>query len=306
MTERDEKSKIEKRLDIARGVFGIAIAICALITIMLFGANMDTANLPGSNIKIAVHDAEPKKGQMKAVLDGFLLETPIGLGTDTACTNFVSVATTAAETTSAETTAPTTTLDSTLALTSGRLCMSSVEGKELGSQDEGETWNSGWVSALDCPRTVDTGKCAPFSAWGPLSIFGMLTFGLSAIQTLLFTAHSGVALAGGDLSLASARKLIQDKSSRVVLGLVIVWGVLGFGLSVWAAFSFQSMCDKLDTGLGRIVQTTLETSESPGSPACATRGCESSFLYLFMTYAIAVVWSTIPYVLVWFGVLESA
>ena len=288
MTERDEKSKIEKRLDIARGVFGIAIAICALITIMLFGANMDTANLPGSNIKIAVHDAEPKKGQMKAVLDGFLLETPIGLGTDTECTNFVS------------------TLDSTLDLTGGSLCMSSVEGKELGSQDEGETWNSGWVSALDCPRTVDTGKCAPFSAWGPLSIFGMLTFGLSAIQTLLFTAHSGVALAGGDLSLASARKLIQDKSSRVVLGLVIVWGVLGFGLSVWAAFSFQSMCDKLDTGLGRIVQTTLETSESPGSPACATRGCESSFLYLFMTYAIAVVWSTIPYVLVWFGVLESA
>jgi hypothetical protein len=291
MTERDEKSKIEKRLDIARGVFGIAIAICALITIMLFGANMDTANLPGSNIKIALHEHEPKEGQMKAVLDGFLLEHPIGASTSTECTNFVS----------ADADATTLTLSG-----SKQLCMSSVEGKETDPQEKGKPWSSGWVSALDCPRTIDTGKCAPFSAWGPLAIFGMLTFGLSAIQTILFTAHSGVALAGGEMSLASARKLVQDQSSRVVLGLVIVWGLLGFGLSIWAAFSFQSMCDKLDTGLGRIVQTTLETSDSPGAPACATSGCESSFLYFFMTYAIAVVWSSIPYVLVWFGVLESA
>ena len=84
-----------------------------------------------------------------------------------------------------------------------------------------------------------------------------------------------------------------------MLGLVIVWGVLGFGLSVWAAFSFQTMCDKLDTGLGRIVQTAAE--DTTGKPACATSGCESSFLYLCMTYAIAVVWSTVPYCvgLVW-------
>ena len=294
MAERDEKSKIEKRLDIARGVFGIAIAICALVTIMLFGANMDTANLPGSNLKIAVHEHEPKKGQMKAVLDGFLLENPIGVGTSTECTNFLSASDSAA----------TPTL--TLSANSKQLCMSSVEGKETDPQEQDKPWTSGWVSALDCPRTIDTGKCAPFSAWGPLAIFGMLTFGLSAIQTLLFTAHSGVALAGGEVSLASARKLVQDKSSRAVLGLVIVWGVLGFGLSVWAAFSFQSMCDKLDTGLGRIVQTTTEASSDLGAPACATSGCESSFLYFFMTYAIAVVWSSIPYVLVWFGVLESA
>ena len=292
MTERDEKSNIEKRLNIARGVFGIAIAICALITILLFGANMDTANLPGSNLKIAVHLAEPKKGQMKAVLDGFLLETPdIVTPTDT-CTNFVRADSTVAS-------ATTLTLSPT-----NRLCMSSVEGKETDPQVLGEPWSSGWVSALDCPRTIDTGKCAPFSAWGPLSIFGMLTFGLSAIQTLLFTAHSGVALTGGELSLAAARKLVQDKSSRSMLGLVIVWGVLGFGLFVWAAFSFQTMCDKLDTGLGRIVQTAAE--DTTGKPACATSGCESSFLYLCMTYAIAVVWSTVPSVLVWFGVLESA
>jgi hypothetical protein len=282
----EEKTKIEKRLDIARGVFGIAIAICALTTILLFGANMDTANLPGSNIKIDVYTAGPKKGQMKAVLEGFLLEAPIMNGASPVCTNFVSTDST------------------TLNLSGGNLCMSSVEGKETDPQEIGEPWNSGWVSALDCPRTIDTGKCAPFNAWGALSIFGMLTFGLSAIQTLLFTAHSGVALAGGELSLAAARKLVQDKSSRTMLGLVIVWGVLGFGLYVWAAFSFQTMCDKLDTGLGRIVQTT--ESDVVGSAACATSGCESSFLYLSMTYALAVVWSSIPYVLVWFGVLESA
>ena len=281
MTDREEKTKIEKRLDIARGVVGIAIAICALTTVLLFGANMDTANLPGSNIKIDVHTVEPKMGQMKTVLDGFLLETPTAVGTATACTNFVH----------------------SVPASGTHLCMSSVEGKETAPQEIGQPWNSGWVSALDCPRTVDTGKCAPFSAWGPLSIFGMLTFGLYAIQTLLFTAHSGVALTGGTLSLTTARKLLQDKSSRAMLGLVIVWGVIGFGLCVWAAFSFQNMCDKLDTGLGRIVQTSA--NDTTGTSACATSGCESSFLYLFMTYAIALVWSSIPYVLVWFGVLES-
>lgn len=289
MTDKDDKTKVEKRLDIARGVFGIAIAICALITVLLFGANMDTANLPGSNIKIAVYSASdsPKKGQMKAVLDGFLLEVPTASGTATACSNFVASS------------------EAEEGFSGNKLCMSSVEGKEIEPQEEGHPWNSGWVSALDCPRTVDTGTCAPFRAWGPLSVFGMLTFGLYAIQTLLFTAHSGVALAGGDLSLARARKLVQDKSSRVMLGLIITWGVVGFGLFVWAAFSFQNMCDKLDTGLGRIVQTSDDAS-LPGVAACATSGCESSFVYLFMTYAIALVWSSIPNVLVWFGILESA
>ncbi len=297
MTDRDEKTKIEKRLDIARGVVGIAIAICALTTVLLFGANMDTANLPGSNIKIDVHTDEPKMGQMIAVLDGFLLETPTADGTATACTNFVQNVPTGG-------TADANKLTIAVTTPKQEVCMSSVEGKETAPQETDKPWNSGWVSALDCPRTVDTGKCAPFSAWGPLSIFGMLTFGLYAIQTLLFTAHSGVALTDGILSLAATRKLLQDKSSRAMLGLVIVWGVLGFGLCVWAAFSFQNMCDKLDTGLGRIVQTSA--NDTTGTPACATSGCESSFLYLFMTYAIALVWSSIPYVLVWFGVLESA
>lgn len=289
MSERDEKNKVEKRLDIARGVVGIAIAICALITVLLFGANMDTANLPGSNIKIAVYSDvdSPKKGQMKAVLDGFLLQVPTASSTNTACSNFVG---------------------NNEATSSGnKLCMSSVEGKEIEPREEDQPWNSGWVSALDCPRTIDTGKCAPFSAWGPLSVFGMLTFGLYAVQTVLFTAHSGVALTltgGGDLSLASVRKLVTDKSSRVMLGLIITWGVVGFGLFVWAAFSFQNMCDKLDTGLGRLAQTSDE--DLLGSAACATTGCESSFVWLCMTYAIALVWSSIPTVLVWFGILESA
>lgn len=284
MSQREEKTKLEKRLDIARGVFGIAIAICALTTVLLLGANMDTANLPGSNIKIAVYSEEPKKGQMKAVLDGYLLQVPIGAGTSTACTNVV---------------------HNNGSSFSNKLCMSSVAGKETSPREEGKPWSSGWVSALDCPRTIDTGSCAPFSATGPLSVLGMTTFGLYAIQTLLFTAHTGVALSGGELSLSAARQLVANKSSRTMLGLAIVWGVIGFGLFVWAAFSFQSMCDKLDTGLGRIVQTSDDASKA-GSAACATSGCESSFLFLFMTYALALVWSSVPYVLVWFGVMESA
>ena len=68
-----EKSKIEKRINFARGAFGITIGLCALVTIALFGANMDAANFPGSNIQLDVYpDNVDKKGQYKAVVDGYL------------------------------------------------------------------------------------------------------------------------------------------------------------------------------------------------------------------------------------------
>jgi len=275
-----EKSKIEKRINFARGAFGITIGLCALVTIALFGANMDAANFPGSNIQLDVYpDNVDKKGQYKAVVDGYLLENV------TTCSNFIDHS-----------------VDTDL-------CMSTVEGKETGDQDKPtKQWESGWISATDCKRTSDTSQCAPFSAWGALSILGMVTFGLLAIQTLLFTAHTGVAMTEGAVSIGALKELYADTTKRFIMGLTIIWGILGFGLFVWAALSWQSMCDKIDTGLGRIVSTgsPLDVEVHPTAGACATTGCASSFVYFFVTYALSIVWSTIPYLLVWFGLLESA
>lgn len=274
-----ETPKIEKRINFARGAVGITIGLCALVTIALFGANMDAANFPGSNIQLAVYsDNDDKKGQYKAVVDGYLLQNV------TTCSNFI---------------------DST---TDTELCMSTVEGKETGNQKEDKKdWKTGWISATDCKRTIDTSHCAPFSAWGALSIFGMLTFGLLAVQTLLFTAHTGVAMTEGAVSITALKELYADTTKRVIMGLAITWGVIGFGLFVWAALSWQSMCDKIDTGLGRIVSTSSPLVPHPVSAeACSTTGCTSSFVYFFITYALSIVWSTVPYLLVWFGLLESA
>ena len=71
-------NKIEKRINFARGAIGITIGLCALVTISLFGANMDAAHFPGSNIKLEVYpESSVKKGQYVAVLDGYLLEIPL-------------------------------------------------------------------------------------------------------------------------------------------------------------------------------------------------------------------------------------
>ena len=65
-----ETPKIEKRINFARGAVGIAIGLCALVTIALFGANMDAANFPGSNIQLAVYsDDNDTKGNGKRLED---------------------------------------------------------------------------------------------------------------------------------------------------------------------------------------------------------------------------------------------
>lgn len=288
-----DNSQIEKRINFARGAFGITIGLCALVTIALFGANMDAANFPGSNIKLKVYKGDsPKKGQYMAVLDGYLLEQE----DIDVCSNFVS--------NSAEVPNP------------NKLCMSTTKDNPLGDLREGTTtdlqiWNKGWVSAMECARDIDTARCAPFSAWGALSILGMSTFGLLAIQTLLFTAHTGVAMTEGALSLTALKELYADTTKRIIMGVTITWGIIGFGLFVWSALSWQSMCDKIDTGMGRIVDNSVvgaggEENGAGGEPACATVGCSFSFVYFFLSYALSVVWSTIPYLMCWFGLLESA
>jgi hypothetical protein len=56
------------------------------------------------------------------------------------------------------------------------------------------------------------------------------------------------------------------------------------------------MCDKIDTGLGRVIEYSLNSSSVVGhpEPACFTSGCEASFSSLFMWYALTIAWLFLP------------
>ena len=286
--------KPDKALNIARGVFGIFAAIFALITFITFGANMDFANFPGSNLKLAVYpDGDEKEGQLKQVLGGYELETIDNVG----CTNFVE------DTAGADASA----LDwgALIQDDDQHLCKANDDAVEKNRIEE---WTDGWIVVPDCKRTSDENECAPFGASSPLAWFGFLTFGTLAIQVVLYWAHTCVLLvndAKGETTLTMRNALSTlksfDRNSKVWLALTIVWTIIGFALMLTAAFAWDSMCDKIDAGLGRRV------SDASGTPtrACATATCTTSFGSFFATMVFAVVWYRLPHIAQWFGFLES-
>jgi len=282
--------KPEKALNRARGVFGILAAIFALITFILFGANMDFANFPGSNLKLAVYpDGHDKEGQLKQVLGGYELETIDNIG----CTNFVEYSDTATDAFALNV--------NHVESNDQKLCKANDDAVE---KNRIEKWTDGWLVIPDCERTSDENECAPFGASSPLAWFGFLTFGTLAIQVVLFGAHTCVLLVSDAMTtekstMATLKAL--DKYSKIWLGLTIVWTIVGFGLMATSAFAWGSMCDKIDTGLGRRVSDTSETE----TRACATATCTTSFGLFFATMVFAVVWYRLPYIAQAFGFLEA-
>ena len=299
--------KPDKALNKVRGVFGILAALFALITFITFGANMDFANFPGSNLKLAVYpDGHPKEGKLKEVLGGYELETIDNVG----CTNFVEDTNTATDAS---------TLDFTnVATDDQKLCKANDDSVEKNRIEE---WSDGWLVVPDCKRTSDENECAPFGASSPLAWFGFLTFGTLAIQVVLYGAHTCVLLVNdakvndakvndakvNDAKKSSILKKLQnplegfDRNSKIWLGLTIVWTIIGFALMATAAFAWDSMCDKIDTGLGR------QVSDASGdlTRACATSTCTTSFGTFFATMVFALVWYRLPDIAQWFGFLES-
>lgn len=287
--------KPDKALNIARGVFGIFAAILALMTFITFGANMDFVNFPGSNLKLAVYESGDKEGQLKQVLGGYELETIDNVG----CTNFVE------DTAGADASA----LDwgASIASDDQHLCKANDDAVEKNRIEE---WTDGWLLVPDCKRTSDENECAPFGANSPLAWFGFLTFGTLAIQVILFGAHTcyllvNDALKSGEktLTLKNAVSTLKDfdRNVQAWLALTIVWLIIGAALMLTAAFAWVSMCDKIDTGLGRRVGDASGTT----TRACATSTCTTSFGSFFATMVVAVVWYRLPHIAQWFGFLEA-
>ena len=290
---------------ILRSIVTVAIIVFSLLTLMQFGVMMDESQFPGSEIALERWDAnKPFKDQdfIDDLRDGTYAENPRNAGLNTTnvseCSNFVRPE-------------------------EVHLCQ--------GTGNQTQVWSSGWISAYKCAKTVNVEDCPGWS--GLISILGMITFYLFAANIALFLMSTWIGLNNGDLvssmtygdrfscipskrrtgknqqkacgwwcTCINYNKTRDNTSSRNIASII-----LGFGLFVLAALSWQSMCDKIDTGLGRIVDTSgPDAPQATSRPACSTLGCESSFLYFFLTYALSIVWSTIPLLLVWFGVLDSA
>ena len=67
---------VSKNLNIARGFFGVLASILFLSTIIVFGANMDYANYPGSNMVLKVVDGGDNDGEFVKLAggDGFAID----------------------------------------------------------------------------------------------------------------------------------------------------------------------------------------------------------------------------------------
>ncbi|MDA7839021.1 hypothetical protein N9A45_01685 [bacterium] len=297
MATTQEISKTEKKLNIARGVFGTLAAIFALITFITFGANMDAANFPGATLKLDEYTAEEnadKEGQLKQIFGGYQIETVGDMG----CTSFVESTEDAAGASAPD--------FANVPVANQFVCKAGTEDTVKNQNTE---WTDGWLVAPDCKRTSDENECAPFGANSPLAWFGFLTFGTLSIQVVLFGVHTIYAvmkdaLKGTVLTRGNALSTLKGFSNteKSLIALTIVWLIVGFALMVTSAFAWDSMCDKIDTGLGRRVSDSAGTLKR----ACATSTCTMSFGSFFATMTFALTWYRIPHILEWFGVLESA
>jgi len=275
-------------LNMARAVFATLSATLVLITLITFGADMDSAHFPGATLVLDTYtkDNNPElAGQLKQVFGGFKIKNSSDV-----CTNFVG---------------PTDLLTSASGMPATTPCDYYKESEKkfypLTMSENSKVTDPkyrGWVVAPSCTKTQDTGDCAPFGYMGPLSVLGAATFGVYAIRAILFGAHTCVMLLSDNISL---RTVIASKGKqRAFLGLNIVWMIISVSLFVWAAIAWQGMCDKIDTGLGRIIKDGEDDVQ-----ACATAYCTISFGGFFASYAAALIWFGIPNILIWTGIVDG-
>jgi hypothetical protein len=268
---------------VARAILGTIIAVHVLITFIWFGANMDVANFPGSNLKFAEYQADDnsnnltydpdRAGNLVRVLDGYIIADTPG------CNNFI------------------TTLGTDV-------CKADTD---TDTDNAVEAWNNGWAVVQDCERSAtNPTECAPFGASNGLAIIGQITFWALAAQTILFCAHTCVEVCDIQLEYitndkgkkkgAQLKKMTTNGKVKLTVGLTVVWCIIGFALFGASAIAWEALCDKLDTGLGRHVQNQR---------ACATDMCTFTFGQLFSTITFAIMWYNIPHLLTYSGVLEA-
>jgi len=284
-----KKLTVGNGLLVARGVFGAIAMIHVLITFILLGAQMDAANFPGSNLVLAEYSAETsavytdadREGQYVQKLDGFILaDTP-------SCSNFLKHG-------SVDLIKPT-------GADTSNVCKASKE-EAADNNILPAGWNQGWAVVQDCERSnTNPSECAPFGSSNALSVFGQLTFAVLAVQVILFTAHTCVSVyeQAKEGKTGSTVTILKAAGAKIqlTLGLTITWCIVGVILFAASLEAWVAFCDKIDTGLGRMIDN--------GTRACATSMCTYSFGSLFATITFAVVWYRIPHLLTWCGVLEA-
>ena len=286
---------------ILRSIVTVAIIVFSLLTLMQFGVMMDESQFPGSEIALERWDANKpfKNGTVIDDLrDGYVLEYPRNAGLNTTnvseCSNFVRPE-------------------------EVHLCQ--------GTGNQTQVWSSGWISAYKCAKTVNVEDCPGWS--GLISILGMITFYLFAANIALFLMSTWIGLNNGDLvssmtygdrfscipskrrtgknqqkacgwwcTCINYNKTRDNTSSRNIALVTIIWAAGGIYLAVQAAGSWVTMCDKIDTGLGRVIDVEFDLNNHIAAgtawPACSSVECEQSFGSLFMWYALAVAVLLLP------------
>jgi len=293
---------------IARSVVQLLIVAFGLLSIMEFGNMMDNSHFPGAGIQLDRYD----KGNNTDLIwdsfkDGYFLEV-VGEGKNdenaSECSNFIT--------------------PSDLPTTYKQLCQ--------GTTNKTQEWKTGWVSAYKCDRSGENllGMNNECSGWsGNISMFGMLSFYMLAAYVFLFALATWIEQNDGNLYITKysigdrcscARhfrpdgkgKMTKDRvkgwccrntGERNVVWITLFWSIGGIILAILAAGSWVSMCDKIDTGLGRkmkIVDPESEDIVIPNGHACASIGCEATFGSLFLWYALTVAFILLPNVFMFY------
>lgn len=277
-------SSVSKNLNIARAFFGTLAGILFLSTLIVFGANLDYANFPGSNMVLKVYpEGDDNEGDLFKMPDGdgFALADNF----DTMCAHNFAEVTSGADGKINEKLCQGVKDDEAEALV-----LLDADGKETAGTAQG------WTIMPPCVKTSKLSVCAPFGVDSALSGLGQAFFGVLAINAVLYAAHTGVQL--------GKPESLQLNTSNILIGLNVVWGILAFSLFVWSAVAWRGFCDKIDTGLGRHVV------DGAGQRVygCATTYCTISYGGFMASFATALIVYNIPDVLVMFGLfgLESA
>ena len=297
---------------VARSVVQLLIVVFGLLTIMEFGNMMDQSHFPGSGIELDRYDQGNDTDLIwDSFTDGYFLDVvDKGLDNENAseCSNFI-------------------TQTQLSGATSGILLCQ-------GTANATQEWQTGWVSAYKCNRGSDDtltmdDTCTGWS--GNVAMFGSLTFYMLIGYAVLFLLATWIEHNNGYLYIdeysigdrlscgESFRPDGQDKGvktkkkvrgwccrntgERNVVWITLLWSAVGSLYAILAAGHWASMCDKLDTGLGRkmkIVDPETEQIVIPNGHACQTTGCESTFGSFFMWYSLTVVWMLLPQVFMFY------
>lgn len=294
-----QQTTVKQHLELTRSVFGAFICFTATITLIALGYSMDDANFPGSNLAFSTTTAS-------ATTDGGELignpESGWSVFLPATCTNIYK--------SSGATQKPPCYTDADGVV--GPL-MTGTDANDLPANGPFR----GWIVSNNCMKEAGTSTCAPFAGASILGMAGTATFALFALQAILYGAHTALALnddpRNTDDDFTSETNIRDTLSKpkqvkfRTLFVLNIVWSMLSCFLFVWSAIAWQGMCDKLDTGLGRVVdQSPFDPANVVEMDACTTNYCTIPFSGFMWSYAVSFIFFAIPRILILSGFTADA